>query len=98
MATIRIEKDIEKCNECPMCKTERVGTPDPFEVVFAYHCGATGTLLAENVDRISESPDVPGTCPFLVRKTNVHTKIVEYLMTRHPEQYGALLDEMAMDR
>lgn len=67
MAKIRIEKEIEKCWDCPKCKSERTKTSDSWEVAFDYFCEENERTIANYVEHDWEMPEVPDWCPFLVK-------------------------------
>ena len=69
MAKIRIEKEIDKCWNCPMYKSERVYTPDSFEMSFNYICNVANRVVAKNVEHEWEMPPVPDWCPLLVKES-----------------------------
>ena len=66
MAKIRIEYDIEKCWECPLCKNKSTVTADSFEVAADYYCGVNNKKIIGYVEHDWEMPFVPNWCPLLV--------------------------------
>ena len=68
MAKIRIEKEIEKCWDCPKCISERTPTPDSFEMAHDYYCSINNKEIMSYVERDSEMPKVPDWCPLLIKE------------------------------
>ena len=66
MAKIRFEKEIEKCWDCPMCRSEQTLTADSFEVAFDYFCNLKDELIMGYVEHNWEMPPVPDWCPLLI--------------------------------
>ena len=50
MAKIRIEKEIEKCWDCPKCKNKPTETADSFEVATDYYCGVNNEKIMGYVE------------------------------------------------
>ena len=68
MAKIRIEKEIEKCWDCPKCKNRPTETADSFEVATDYYCGVNNEKIMGYVEYDWEMPFVPNWCPLLVKE------------------------------
>ena len=67
MAKIRIEKEIQKCWDCPKCKNKPTETSDSFEVATDYYCGVNNEKIMGYVEHDWEMPFVPNWCPLLVK-------------------------------
>lgn len=68
MVKIRIEKEIEKCWDCPMCRNRLTETSDWFEVAHDYFCGVNNREIMGYVEHDWEMPLVPEWCPLLVKE------------------------------
>ena len=67
MAIVRFDYNLEKCYNCPMCKSEfSKDVVDDFEVAYDYYCDENNKLIMNYVEHDWEMPKIPDWCPHLI--------------------------------